>query len=45
MGTSSSYLQPSSHAPNFQLVFEKALKKYKKKTGKDLTAHPLAAEI
>lgn len=46
MGTSSSNLQPSSsHTPNFQPVFERALKGYKKKTGKDLTAHPLAAEI
>lgn len=45
MGTSSYNLQPSSHTPNFQPVFEKALKKYKKKTGKDLTAHPLTAEI
>ena len=45
MDTSSSNLQPSSHTPNFQPVFERALKNYKKKTGKDLTAHPLAAEI
>ena len=37
--------QPSSHTPNFQPIFEKALKSYKKKTGEDLTAHPLAAEI
>lgn len=31
--------------PNFQPIFEKALAEYKKKTGKDLTTHPLAAEI
>ncbi|KAH9172810.1 hypothetical protein EDB89DRAFT_1963850 [Lactarius sanguifluus] len=35
----------SSSTPNFQPIFENALKEYKKKTGKDLTAHPLAAEI
>ncbi|KAH9053265.1 hypothetical protein EDB87DRAFT_244349 [Lactarius vividus] len=35
----------SSSIPNFQPIFEKALEEYKKKTGKDLTAHPLAAEI
>ncbi|KAI9438792.1 hypothetical protein H4582DRAFT_2057408 [Lactarius indigo] len=35
----------SSSTPNFQPIFEKALEEYKKKTGNDLTAHPLAAEI
>jgi len=35
----------SSSSPNFRPIFEKALEVYKKKTGKDLTAHPLAAEI
>jgi hypothetical protein len=35
----------STQAPNFQPIFEKALKQYKKKTGKSLTAHELAAEI
>ena len=35
---------PSS-TPNYQPIFEKALKEYKKKTGKDLTAHPLATQI
>ncbi|KAH9047934.1 hypothetical protein EDB83DRAFT_2633183 [Lactarius deliciosus] len=35
----------SSSTPNFQPIFEKALEEYKKKTGKDLTTHPLAAEI
>lgn len=31
--------------PNFQPIFEQALEEYRKKTGKDLTAHPLAAVI
>ncbi|KAN0136260.1 hypothetical protein V8E53_005865 [Lactarius tabidus] len=32
--------------PNFQPIFEKALKEYKKKTGKDLrTTHPFSTEI
>ncbi|KAH9010552.1 hypothetical protein EDB85DRAFT_1253638 [Lactarius pseudohatsudake] len=35
----------SSSTPSFQPIFEKALEEYKKKTGNDLTAHPLAAEI
>jgi len=43
--TSSSPQAPSSSTPNFQPIFEKALGDYKKKTGKDLTAHPLAAEL
>ena len=40
----SSSIQASSSSTNFQPLFEKALQEYKK-TGKDLTAHPLAAEI
>ena len=35
----------SSSTPNFQPNFEKALDDYKRKTGNDLTAHPLAAEL
>ncbi|KAH9047945.1 ankyrin repeat-containing domain protein [Lactarius deliciosus] len=35
----------ASSTPNFQPIFEKALQEYNKKTGKDLTSHPLAAEI
>ncbi|KAI9432832.1 hypothetical protein H4582DRAFT_1031505 [Lactarius indigo] len=31
--------------PNLQPIFEKALKDYKKKTGTDLTTHPLAIEL
>ena len=42
---SSSPQASSSSSPNFQPIFEKALKEYKKKTGKDLTAHPLATQI
>jgi hypothetical protein len=42
---SSSIQASSSSTPNIQPIFEKALKEYKKKTGKDLIAHPLAAEI
>ena len=35
----------SSSTPNYKPIFEKALKEYKKETGKDLTAHPLATQI
>ncbi|KAH9172803.1 hypothetical protein EDB89DRAFT_2095778, partial [Lactarius sanguifluus] len=42
---SSSLQVSSSSTPNFQPIFEKALQEYKKKIGKDLTSHPLAAEI
>lgn len=35
----------SSSTPNVRPFFEQALEEYKKKTGFDLTAHPLAAEI
>ena len=42
----SSTLQPSSSSTlNFRPIFEQALEEYEKKTGNDLTAHPLAAEI
>ena len=41
----SSGQESSSSTPNFQPILDKALKKYKKKTGEDLTKHPLAAEI
>ena len=42
---SSSLQGPPSYNLNFQPIFEKALEEYRKKTGKDLAAHPLAAEI
>jgi hypothetical protein len=32
-------------SPNFQLVFENALKAYQKRTKKDLSAHPLATQL
>ena len=41
----STSLQVSSTIPNFQPILEKALIEYKKKTRKDLTTHPLTAEI
>ena len=45
LSTMSSNPQASSSTPNFQPIFEDALKEYRKKTGKDLTTHPLAEEI
>ncbi|KAI9434629.1 hypothetical protein H4582DRAFT_759959 [Lactarius indigo] len=41
----STSLQPSSSTPNLHPIFEKVLKEYKKKTRKELSTHPLAAEI
>ncbi|KAF8269492.1 hypothetical protein EI94DRAFT_954120 [Lactarius quietus] len=35
----------SSSTPAFQATFQQALEEYKKRTGDDPTAHPLAAEI
>ena len=35
----------SSSTPNYQPIFEKVKEEYKKKTGKDLSDHPLDAEI
>ena len=35
----------SSSSPNFQLVFNNALKTYEKQTKSDLLAHPLAAQL
>ncbi|KAH9011724.1 hypothetical protein EDB83DRAFT_353431 [Lactarius deliciosus] len=35
----------TSSPSNFKLIFEKALKEYKKKTKHDLTAHPLASKL
>ncbi|KAN0135033.1 Ankyrin repeat-containing domain protein [Lactarius tabidus] len=37
--------RPNPSCSNFNDIFEKALKEYKKKTGQDLTAHPLAAQL
>ncbi|KAN0141624.1 hypothetical protein V8E53_000086, partial [Lactarius tabidus] len=43
--TMSTSQQASSTTPNFQPILDKALKEYKRKTGKELTTHPLAEEI
>jgi hypothetical protein len=32
-------------SPNFQLIFNNALKEYEKRTKSDLLAHPLAAQL
>ena len=42
---STSPQQSSSSPPKFQPIFKKAQEEYKRKTGKDLSDHPLAAEI
>ncbi|KAH9952809.1 hypothetical protein BC827DRAFT_1252209 [Russula dissimulans] len=36
---------PSTSCPNFDAIFTSAFQAYKKKTGKDITSHPLAAEL
>ena len=36
---------PSNQASNFQLIINNALDTYKKRTKKDLLAHPLATEL
>jgi hypothetical protein len=41
----STNLQASTSTQNFQPIFDKALKEYQRKTGKDLITHPLAEEI
>jgi hypothetical protein len=44
----SSSLQPTASTvstSNFKVIFENALKAYKKKTKQDLTAHPLATQL
>jgi len=41
----STCLQASSSTPNYQPILEKAMKEYEKKTRKELSTHPLAAEI
>jgi hypothetical protein len=35
----------ASSSPNFQLIINNALDKYKKRTKNDLLAHPLAAQL
>jgi hypothetical protein len=34
-----------SPTPNFQLIFNNALKEYEKRTRRDLLAHPLVAQL
>jgi len=36
---------PSTSRSNLDSIFNAALKTYKKKTGKDITSHPLATEL
>jgi|SRR6266850_17735 len=42
-----SHAQPAAAAssPNFQLIFNNALKAYERRTNNDLLAHPLAAQL
>src|SRR6267154_1541276 len=40
-----SHTHPTSTSSNFQLVFNNALKAYKKRTKNDLLAHPLANRL
>src|SRR5712671_1322008 len=35
----------STSSPDFGSIFTSAFRAYKKKTGKDITSHPLAAEL
>ena len=44
-GSSSEPPKPTVSTSNFNLVFEKALKAYKKKTKQPLTTHPLATQL
>ena len=40
-----SHTNPTTSSPNFQLIFNNALKSYEKCTKCDLFAHPLAAQL
>jgi hypothetical protein len=40
-----SHTQPTSTSSNFQLIFENALKVYKKRTKNDLRTHQLAGRL
>jgi hypothetical protein len=40
-----SHTQSTTPSSNFQLIINNALSKYKKRTKKDLLAHPLAAQF
>jgi hypothetical protein len=41
----SNFPSPSTSRSNLDSIFNAALKTYKKKTGKDITSHPLATEL
>jgi len=41
----SSTPSPSNSRSNLESIFNAALQAYKKKTGKDITSHPLATEL
>ena len=41
----SNVASPSTSRSNLDSIFNTALKTYKKKTGKDITSHPLATEL
>ena len=43
--TMSSTPSPSTSRSNLDSIFNAALQAYKKKTGKDITSHPLASEL
>jgi len=43
--TMSSTPSPSTSRSNLDSIFNAALRAYKKKTGKDITSHPLATEL
>src|SRR5713226_6470518 len=40
-----SHANPTTSSPNFQLIFNNALEAYRKRTRKDLLAHPLFAQL
>jgi hypothetical protein len=40
-----SHIHPTSTSSNFQLIFDNALKEYKKRTKKDLLKHSLADRL
>ena len=40
-----SHTQPTPTSPNFQLIFDNALKAYTKRTNNDLLEHPLADRL
>src|ERR1700733_11128782 len=39
------HTHPTSNSSNFQLIFDNALKAYKKRTGEDPLTHPLADRL